>query len=204
MSDPFIGEIRTLGFNWAPVHWAKCDGQLLPVSQNAALFSLLGTNFGGNGSTTFGVPDLRSRIPIHYGTGIGLSYRPFAYPGGLETTILNQSNLPQAPPISAATVISGEVAVQVSDSGGNAARAVNNAIAKVAKEAEQGTSLEVYDSTPTYDQGNQLAGVAHDLSATTQVTGGLGGGTNTPFNNMQPYLALNYCIALLGIYPSRS
>jgi len=84
MPDPFIGEIRMVGFNFAPRGWALCDGQLLPISQNAALFSLLGTIYGGDGRTTFGLPDLRSRVPVHSGQGPGLSSYSIGQRSGAE------------------------------------------------------------------------------------------------------------------------
>lgn len=204
MADPFIGEIRTLGFNWAPIYWAKCDGQVLPISQNSALYSLLGFNFGGDGRTTFGIPDLRSRVPMHYGTGNGLTYRPFSIPGGAEASVLNPSNLPAALPITATTTISGEVDLKVSNEPGNSAFAPGNGLGKLARDVETNAGIEMYASNPTFNNTDEIAGVTHNLTAQTVVTGGLSGGSSSPFNNMQPYLALNFCIALNGLYPSRS
>ncbi|MGB1242179.1 MAG: phage tail protein [Chitinophagales bacterium] len=94
MSEPYVGEIRMVGFNFAPRGWAFCDGQLLAVSQNDALFSLLGTIYGGDGRTTFGLPDLRGRIPIHQGTGPGLTNRRLGSKGGAETETLIVNQLP--------------------------------------------------------------------------------------------------------------
>ncbi len=94
MSEPYIGEIRMFAGNFAPAGWAYCDGQLLSVSQNDALFSLLGTTYGGDGQTTFGLPDLRGRIPIHAGTGPGLSARNLGANGGTETEQLTAPQLP--------------------------------------------------------------------------------------------------------------
>ncbi|WP_462200221.1 phage tail protein [Arthrobacter sp. B2a2-09] len=94
MSDPFVGEIRLVGFNFAPTNWALCNGQLLPISQNAALFSLLGTMYGGNGTTTFGLPDLRGRAALHNGQGPGLSNYYQGQVSGTEATTLITSNLP--------------------------------------------------------------------------------------------------------------
>ena len=91
MSDPFLGEIRMFGGNFAPRGWAKCDGQLLAVSQNDALFALLGTMYGGDGRTTFGLPDLRGRLPIHQGTGPGLSPRTLGAKGGAENATVAAS-----------------------------------------------------------------------------------------------------------------
>lgn len=94
MSEPFIGEIRMFGGTFAPVGWALCDGQLLAISQNDALFSLLGTTYGGDGRTTFGLPDLRGRVPIHQGTGSGLTNRAMGATGGSETVTLSADQLP--------------------------------------------------------------------------------------------------------------
>jgi len=92
--EPFIGEIRWVGFNFAPTGWATCDGQILAISQNTALFSLLGTTYGGDGKTTFALPDLRGRVPLHSGQGPGLSQRTIGEKGGAETVTLTTSQLP--------------------------------------------------------------------------------------------------------------
>lgn len=94
MSEPYIGEIRMVGFNFAPRGWALCDGQLVSISQNDALFSVLGTSYGGNGSTTFSLPDMRGRIPIHQGQGPGLSPRPLGQKSGAENVSLTQAEIP--------------------------------------------------------------------------------------------------------------
>src|SRR5262245_2996958 len=94
MSQPYIGEIRMVGFNFAPLGWALCNGQLLAISQNTALFSLLGTTYGGNGQTTFALPDLRGRIPIHQGQGPGLSNRVLGEVGGQESVALTSQQMP--------------------------------------------------------------------------------------------------------------
>ncbi|MGB0101952.1 MAG: tail fiber protein [Nocardioides sp.] len=94
MADPFVAEIRVFPFNFAPRGWARCDGQLLPLSQNPALFSLLGTTYGGNGASTFALPDLRGRAPMHPGQGPGLSRRSLGEDGGSETVTLGESEIP--------------------------------------------------------------------------------------------------------------
>src|SRR5215213_5449370 len=94
MSEPFVGEIRIVGFNFAPRGWAMCNGQILPIAQNTALFSLLGTTYGGNGQTTFALPDLRSRVPIHFGQGPGLSNYDLGQVSGTESDTLIVNNLP--------------------------------------------------------------------------------------------------------------
>lgn len=94
MSDPYVGEIRMFGGSFAPAGWALCNGQLLSISENDLLFNLIGTSYGGDGQNTFGLPDLRGRVPIHAGTGAGLSPRSLAQQGGVETVTLNQNQLP--------------------------------------------------------------------------------------------------------------
>jgi microcystin-dependent protein len=94
LSDPFLGEIRMFGFNFAPRGWATCSGQTMPINQNTALFSLIGTYYGGNGTTTFNPPDLRSRVPLNQGQGPGLSPYTIGQQGGTENTVLQQSNMP--------------------------------------------------------------------------------------------------------------
>ncbi|WHM40899.1 tail fiber protein [Streptomyces sp. BPTC-684] len=94
MSEPFVGEIRMVGFNFAPRGWAQCNGQLLPISQNTALFALLGTTYGGDGRTTFALPDLRGRVPLHQGAGPGLSPRTLGESTGAETVVLTAGQLP--------------------------------------------------------------------------------------------------------------
>ena len=95
MSEPFMGEIRMAGFNFAPRNWAFCNGQLMAISQNQALYSLLGTTYGGNGTTTFGLPDLRGRVPMHWGNGPGLTPRVQGEVDGTETVTLLQTEMPQ-------------------------------------------------------------------------------------------------------------
>lgn len=92
--DPFVGEIRLFAGNFAPTGWARCDGQILPISQNTALFSLLGTTYGGDGRTTFALPDLRNRVPVHQGQGPGLSLRPLGEPGGSDSVTLLSTEMP--------------------------------------------------------------------------------------------------------------
>ena len=107
MSEPFVGEIRMFAGTFAPVGWALCDGQLLNVSQNDALFSLLGTIYGGDGRTTFGLPDMRGRLPIHMGSGAGLSSRPIGQKSGTESVTLNTNQLPSHPHTFQASTDSG-------------------------------------------------------------------------------------------------
>lgn len=173
MSEAFLGEIRIVGFNWAPRGWAGCDGQLMPISQNSALFSLLGTQFGGDGKTTFAIPDLRGRVPLHQGRGTGLLDRYIGEKGGAEYVTLTTS---QIPPHTHAANASSQQATQ---------RDPGNAV--WAKEATGQTA--VYSSQTPDTQMNAAA------------LASVGGGQ--PHDNMQPYLVVNFVIALQGIFPSR-
>ncbi|MDJ0705573.1 MAG: tail fiber protein [Leptolyngbyaceae cyanobacterium MO_188.B28] len=174
MSDPFLGEIRMFAGNFAPRSWSFCNGQLLATSQNDALFSLLGTIYGGDGRTTFGLPDLRGRLPIHQGTGAGLSSRRIGSRGGAETETLAINQMPSHTHI-----------LQGSD---NNASSDNPSGAVLAKR-----TVDFYKKNP--DQSKVI-----DFPST--VVESTGGGQ--PHSNMQPYLGINFIICLAGIYPSRS
>jgi microcystin-dependent protein len=171
MSQPFVGEVRLVGFNFNPTGWHLCDGSLLPISGYEVLFTLLGTTYGGDGQTTFGLPDLRGRVPIHQGTGLGLSPYVIGQQGGVTSVTVNTSQLPEhTHPVSA-------------NSGpGTANSAVNNYFAQ----------------TPTV---TPMATTGAAVSMASPV-GSIG--ANQPHENRQPFLTVNYIIALYGIYPSRS
>ena len=171
MAEPFLGEIRMFGFNFAPSGWAFCNGQLLPISQNTALFSLLGTTYGGNGTSTFALPNLQSRVAVHMGEGSGLSDYVLGQNGGSETTTLLESQLPAHSHV-----------VNVDNGAGSFEKPAGHVPARSSAKAYARTS-----------DGSTLN--ASTVSTT---------GSNQPFNNLQPYLVLNFCIALQGIFPSRS
>ena len=171
-AEPFLGEIEIVGFNFAPTGWAMCQGQTLPISQNTALFSLLGTTYGGNGYQTFQLPDLQGRVPIGQGNGNGLSQRIMGEIGGAETHTLTVNELPaHSHPIVAST----NEASLTSPTG--------NVMANKAR-------VPLYDAIPT-SGGTTMAPTAS-------------AGGNQPHSIMQPYLVVNYIIALEGIYPSRN
>lgn len=176
MSDQFVAEIRIFPFNFAPKGWAFCDGQLLPISQNTALFSLLGTTYGGDGKSTFGLPDLQGSSPMQQGQGPGLSQRFLGELGGEQNVTLLQTEMPAH--------IHG--ALGASGTGQNSP--VANAWASGLK-----TGPSVY--TPSGTQNNDVA--MNPLALT--ITGG-----SLPHNNMMPFLTLNFCIALQGIFPPRT
>ncbi|MEO5931915.1 MAG: tail fiber protein [Candidatus Kapaibacterium sp.] len=175
MAEPFIGQIIMTGFNFAPRGYATCDGQLLSIAQNTALFSLLGTTFGGDGRVTFGLPDLRGRVPVHQGQGPGLTNRTMGEVSGSESVTLISSQMPMHNHLMSTTNVAGAVATP----NGNflAASSDPNAV----------TSYR-----PTSD-GSTL----------NPQSIGLAGG-NQPHNNMQPYLVISFSIALEGIFPSRN
>lgn len=168
MADQFLGEIRATAFNFAPTGWALCAGQLLPISQNTALFSLLGTFYGGDGKTTFQLPDLRSRVPLAFGQGPGLSPYDIGEIGGVEAVTLLEQELP-----------SHNHLVQTSTNAASALQASGNHPAVSAR--------KVY--------GASSGTLAADAIGAA--------GQGFPHNNLQPFLTVNYIIALTGIYPSR-
>lgn len=174
MADPFVAEIRIFPFNFAPHFWAFCEGQLLPLSQNTALFSLLGTNYGGNGQTTFGLPNLQGRAAMHPGQGPGLSLRNLAQQGGSSTVSLLETEIPNHK--HTLTSIGTEVGDSNTPSGNGLARS---------------SGASIYNTNAT----NLVTMNGASLSP-------IGG--SLPHNNMQPYLTLNFCIALTGVYPPRN
>jgi microcystin-dependent protein len=165
MSEPFLGEVRLMSFNYPPKGWAFCNGQFMPINQNQALFALLGTYYGGNGQTTFALPDLRGRVPVHTGAGHTLGEA-----AGSPSVTLNVQQLPQHVHFAMASAANANVAAPVNGLMASASGLYGQPVSL--------TSLE--PSSVTSVGGSQ----AH--------------------NNMQPYLALNFCIALQGIFPSRN
>jgi microcystin-dependent protein len=167
MAEPFLSEIRIMSYNFAPKGWALCDGQLLPINQNQALFSLLGTTYAGDGRVNFGLPNLKGRVPIHMGPSHTLGEA-----GGQQTHTLTMGELPAHSHVLNAT-------------------------------SNNGTAI-----IPT---GNLLAGSPNQLYhapdpnlVATRATSITNTGGNQPHENMQPYLVLNFCIALQGIFPSQT
>ncbi len=171
MSEPFIAEIRIFAGNFAPRGWAFCNGQLLPVTQNTALFSLIGTTYGGDGRTTTALPNLKGCVPMHPGRGTGLTARRLGQRGGTETVTLSEAQMP------------GHNHTMIGDQ---------------------------QDAASTDPTGRRLAkadediyappGILAAMSAQSMLNTG-GGGSH---NNMQPFLTMNFIIALQGLYPSRS
>lgn len=174
MADQFVAEIRIVGFNFPPTGWAFCNGQLLPISQNTALFSLLGTTYGGNGLSTFALPDMQGNAPMFWGQGPGLSLRDLGEIGGTENVTLLQSEIP----IHTHTYScrpTGAIPPQASPTNLAPAR----------------TNSRPYSPTAT-------ANSTMDPSTGVGITGG-----SLPHNNMMPYLTMNFIIAMQGIFPPR-
>jgi len=174
MADPFVAEIRIFPFNFAPKGWAWCDGQLLPLSQNTALFSLLGTTYGGNGKSNFALPDLQGRSPMQWGQGPGLSLHDIGETGGSETVSLLESELP-----SHNHTLRGD-------------RNVSETPDPSANTLGRGSSMNAYQT----DSTQNLVPMAPQSLAPA--------GGDQPHNNMMPYLTFYFCIALQGVFPPRS
>lgn len=172
MSSPFVAEIRIFGFNFAPTGWAQCNGQILPISQNTALFSLLGTMYGGNGQSTFALPNLEGSVPMFFGQGQGLSLYDEGQAGGSTTITLLTSEMPQH----------------------NHFWQANNAPA----------TLNAPDNTRSIARSSGGTGyklIVPDAQFAFQAVGITG--NSLPHNNVQPYLVLNFCIAMQGVFPPR-
>jgi microcystin-dependent protein len=172
--DPFVAEIRIFPFNFAPKGWAWCDGQILPLSQNTALFSLLGTTYGGDGKSNFALPDLQGCAPMHPGQGPGLSLHDLGETGGSETVSLLESEIPAH-----THTLRGDANVsETPDPAGNS--------------LGRGSSVNAYQT----DSTNNLVSMAPEALVPA--------GGDQPHNNLQPYLTVFFCIALQGVYPPRT
>lgn len=189
--DPFIGEIILVPYNFAPRGYAFCNGQILAIAQNTALFSLLGTTFGGNGQTTFALPDLRGRVPVSSGQGPGLSSYSLGQMGGAENTTLLTTQMPAHTHVMSVGTLSA--AARARNAAGNSASPVNAVPA-----------AEAAGVTATYSNLAPDASMATGAIALSGAPAAAVAGSSQPFSNIQPYLTLNYCIALEGIFPSRN
>lgn len=165
MSEPFLSEIRIMSFNFAPKGWAMCNGQFLPINQNQALFSLLGTTYGGNGQTTFALPDFRARVPVHEGQGFTLGQT-----AGQNAHTITQSEMPQHIHFAFGTGNNGDTVIPVGSVLGG------------------GTGVYAGPSSLTTMSPDSVTNI----------------GGSQPHENRQPYLALTFCIALIGIFPSQN
>jgi microcystin-dependent protein len=174
MADPFVAEIRIFPFSFAPKGWAFCDGQLLPLSQNTALFSLLGTTYGGDGKSNFALPDMQGNAPMQPGQGQGLSLRDLGEMSGSQTVTLLQSEMPSHPHTM-----------------------------RAASDAADNNSPQNNTAAPPAGRGNNLYITATSPLSLMNPVALTPNGGNQPHNNMQPYLTLNFCIALQGVFPPR-
>jgi microcystin-dependent protein len=184
MTQPYVGQLQLFGFNYAPVGWALCQGQLLPIAQNAALYSILGTNFGGNGQTTFGLPNLQGIAAVGAGQGTGLSGYAVGQIEGATSVTVTSSTMPMH-----------NHNLMASSATGTSVNVAGNqlGVCQVGGGKQGPTyAAQIYSSNP----GSATTGLAAKALAIT------GGGL--PHNNMQPYLTLSWVIALQGIFPSRS
>lgn len=198
MSEPFLGEIRMFAGNFAPRNWAFCNGQLLSISQNSALFAILGTTYGGDGITNFQLPNLQGRLPMHWGNGPGLSPRVIGESAGAESTSLLISNLPSHTHTAVFTQTGGAAQVNVTATIGGLQAAAGNMLGQ--SPAAGPTQAPIY-APPDSPVSGQLAGVSGGGGGTVAI--GLTG-NGTPVSLMQPYLAVSFIIALSGIFPSRN
>ncbi len=172
MSEPFLAEIRIFAGNYAPRNWAFCDGQLLPIAQNTALFSLIGTTYGGDGRTTTALPNLQGRAPMHPGRGPGLTARRLGERTGVETVTLSEAQMP------------------------NHTHTLRGTVSRGSAGTPQGNAFNRSVGDTAYRAPSALAGMSSQMAANA--------GGSQAHNNMQPYLTLNFIIALVGLYPSRS
>ncbi len=190
MDEPFLGQIMLFAFDFAPRGHQVCQGQLLSISQNTALFALLGTNFGGDGVTTFGLPNLQARVPIGVGNGPGLGSYVVGESGGTENETLTTASMPAH--IHTVDMSGYKGTLQCSSAPGDQRDAAGHVLA-----------VESSGTTASYSDGalaSTLAGAAIDMGA----VGTSPAGNSLGHANMQPSLTINYCIALAGIFPSRN
>lgn len=179
--EPFIGEIRAVGFNFAPRGWSFCQGQLMSISQNSALFAILGTTYGGDGRTTFALPDLRGRIVVDAGQGPGLSRYTLGQASGTENVTLLTTQMPAH-----IHNLNSDIAVGANSTSGSTTSPAGNVPAA-------NTNVQRYStSTDTLMAAGSVSGTATAV------------GGSAPHSNLMPYLSLNYIIAITGIFPPRS
>ncbi len=178
--DPYIGTILMVGFNFAPIGWALCNGQIMSIAQNTALFSLIGTYYGGDGVTNFALPNLQGRVPIHQGQGVGLSPYVLGSIGGTENVTLLTQQMP-----------SHNHLININNAAGTSPDATNKFQAEAATGDPRNPSL-ISQFTTSATTGTMAP-------TTVSMAGG-----NQPHANIQPYLTINFIIALQGIFPSRS
>ena len=181
MSSPFLGQIMQVGFNFPPRGWATCDGQILPIAQNTALFSLLGTTFGGDGQSTFGLPNLLGRSAVHVGTGAGLSNISWGERSGSETLTLTTPNLPAH---------SHSATLKARDAGADTGSPTGNSLA-IGQDANRNPTDLYSTDAPDVDMNAGSIAVANTGSAQSM-------------DIRNPFLGIYHCIAIVGTFPSRN
>lgn len=173
MSNPYVAEIRIFPFNFAPLGWAFCNGQILPISQNTALFSLVGTFYGGDGESNFALPNFQGAVPVGMGQGAGLSLYSIGQSGGSDEVTLIQSEMPSHQHAISAANVTGYLSSPAGNIWANSGKG----------------------RSPAYHTADSSASMSPQCLSPV--------GSSFPHNNMQPYLTLNFCIALQGVYPPR-
>jgi len=216
MSQPFVGEIKVFGFNFNPRGYSLCAGQTLAISQNAALFALLGTTYGGNGTSTFQLPNLQSRVAVGQGQGAGLSNYVIGEVTGVENVTILLNNMPSHTHAAQTTVTPNSSGLAASTainalSGVPPASRLSNPVGNVFTALASASPVTGFAAPGTGTAGTMATGangaatttLSGSVTATAATTIGLTGG-GIPITNLQPLLAINYSIALVGIFPSRS
>ena len=187
MSTPFVGQIDTVGFPFAPVNWAKCNGQVIAITQNETLFQLIGTTYGGDGITTFGYPNMQSRMPIHQGTGLGLSTYVLGQAAGAETVTLNSNTMGQH-----------THALMASTTAATTQGATANT-SVLATGVDGNTNDNPLQTPKIYIPASASTG---QVNLAAQSIGSAGG--SQAFSTIQPCLTINFVIALFGVFPTQN
>lgn len=188
MSEPFIGQVVLFAGNFAPRNWAFCDGQLLPINSNQSLFSILGTTYGGDGRTSFALPDLRGRVPVGTGQGSGLTNRTLGAKGGLEQVTLTEAEMAAHQHAEGASTLNSQLSAHAGSQADSGTPGPANVLANI-------PMVNLYSSSDASLQAIN----GPTISSTIENTG-----NTQAHENRQPLLALNYIIALFGIFPSRN
>ncbi|OGU37230.1 MAG: hypothetical protein A2068_11155 [Ignavibacteria bacterium GWB2_35_6b] len=186
------------GGNFAPRNWALCNGQLLSIAQNTALFSILGTTFGGDGRVTFALPDMRGRVPVHAGTGTGLTTRDLGESSGLETVALIPDEMPYHNHTATLTAPGYTGAVTSKAFTGRGGTATNDPINNFPAPAPTGTNI--YNSSSSGVMGSSDVTITQSTPGSVAINNS---GSSQPHENMQPYLCVNFVICLVGTFPTR-